>query len=61
MDSDIIRDAKRYRRLQIIGAAPYGSEQLEQGTVLRFSGLDEFLDYDLEVFKSRGEAQPIVL
>lgn len=51
------RDAKRYRRLRILGAAPGGSKQLDQGTVLRFSNLDLFLDDDLRIHASRGEAR----
>jgi len=56
---EIARDAKRYRRLQILGAAPGGSKQLDQGTVLCFTNLDAFIDHDLELHPSRGEAHPI--
>lgn len=52
-------DARRYRRLQILGAAPYGSKNLDHGTVLRFQSLDAFVDADIDAYPSRGEsAQP---
>lgn len=51
------RDAARYRRLQILGCAPYGSEQLIASTVLRFQGLDAFVDADLLAHPSRGEKE----
>jgi hypothetical protein len=54
--AQVERDAKRYRRLQILGCAPYGSQRLAQGTVLRFTGLDAFVDDDLRRHASRGEA-----
>lgn len=50
------KDARRYRRLQILGAAPYGSKNLSKGTVLCFQSLDAFVDADLEAYPSRGEA-----
>ncbi len=49
-------DAKRYRRLQVLGCAPSTSKQLENGTVLCFTNLDEFVDVDLKAVPSRGEA-----
>lgn len=49
-------DARRYRRLQILGCAPYGSRNLDNGTVLRATGLDDFVDADMAVHSSRGEA-----
>lgn len=58
-DNKVLLDARRYRRLQILGAAPFGSDNLFAGTVLRFQGLDAFLDADLKSQSSRGEAQPI--
>lgn len=50
-------DAKRYRRLQILGCAPYGHETLEKGLVLRFTNLDKFIDEDIKHHPSRGEAR----
>lgn len=50
-------DAKRYRRLQVLGCAPSTSKQLENGTVLCFTNLDEFVDADIKAVPSRGEAQ----
>lgn len=50
-------DARRYRRLRILGAAPGGSRHLDNGTVITFTGLDEFLDEDLRRTPSRGEAR----
>lgn len=55
--SDIERDARRYRRLRILGVAPDGSQHLLQGTVLRVTNLDAFVDHDLSVHRSRGEAE----
>jgi hypothetical protein len=49
-------DARRYRRLQVLGCAPYGSTNLESGTVQRFSNLDAFVDADIKGHPSRGEA-----
>lgn len=54
-DDEIVRDAWRYRRLQVLGAAPDGSKNLENGTVLRWSTLDAFIDEDKRVVPSRGE------
>jgi hypothetical protein len=51
-------DATRYRRLRILGAAVYGSQELDKGHVLRFQSLDELLDRDLATFASRGETSP---
>lgn len=50
-------DAKRYRRLQVLGCAPSTSKQLENGTVLCFTNLDEFVDADIKTLPSRGESQ----
>lgn len=47
--------AARYERLRILGAAPYGSNQLASGNVLRFQVLDVFVDADLTAHSSRGE------
>ena len=49
-------DARRYRRLQILGAAPGESADLKNGTVMRFSTLDDYLDADIARMPSRGEA-----
>lgn len=59
MDADIIRDAKRYRRLQVLGCAVMDTPHLENGTVVRFTGLDKIVDDDLCVVPSRGEAAPL--
>jgi hypothetical protein len=56
---DVTRDARRYRRLQILGCAPDGSRNLAAGTVLRFTNLDDFVDEDLNAHRSRGEASPL--
>lgn len=58
-DNDVVRDARRYRRLQILGCAPGGSHELEQGHVLRFTNLDKVIDDDLKIHPSRGEADPL--
>lgn len=55
--AELERDAVRYRRLQIFGGAPFGSAHLDNGTVLRFTNLDEFVDSDLRLHPSRGEAE----
>lgn len=57
--ADVVRDARRYRRLQILGCAPSTSSQLDQGTVLAFTNLDAFVDEDLRVHPSRGEAMSL--
>lgn len=54
---DVARDAARYWRLRLLGCAPMESKQLENGTVLRFSNLDEFVDHDIKIYSSRGEAE----
>lgn len=48
-------DAGRYQRLRILGVAPGGSEQLRNGTVLRFQSLDSYVDTDVKAYPSRGE------
>jgi hypothetical protein len=58
--SSTFDDAARYRRLRVLGAAPCGSLGLAGGTVLRFSGLDGFVDADLRAVPSRGEATAAV-
>lgn len=52
---DVVTDARRYRRLQVLGCAPSNSLQLAYGTVLRFTNLDTFVDNDLRINPSRGE------
>lgn len=52
---ETVKDAARYRRLQILGCAPMGSPHLDTGCVLRFSGLDKYVDEDMRVHPSRGE------
>ena len=56
-------DARRYRRLRVIGAALGDTEKVEGAQVgvsfvKRFQNLDEALDHDLRVHASRGEATP---
>jgi hypothetical protein len=51
-------DARRYRRLRVLGCAVMDTPQLDAGTVVRFTGLDEIMDQDLERYPSRGEANP---
>lgn len=51
------RDAQRYRRLQILGAAPGGHPCLDRGTVLRFQTLDAYIDADIAAYPSRGESK----
>jgi hypothetical protein len=59
MDAETIevRDARRYWRLRVLGAAPFGSHHLADGTVIRFTGLDAFLDEDIARTPDRGEAE----
>jgi hypothetical protein len=59
VDAEIIRDARRYRRLQVLGCAMAETPQLEAGSVVRFTGLDEVVDRDLAAHPSRGEAAPL--
>jgi len=54
--TETVIDAARYRRLRIPGAAPEESENLVDGTVLRFTNLDEYVDNDIADVPSRGEA-----
>lgn len=51
----IVRDGSRYRRLRILGCAPAETSHLEQGLVLRFTNLDEFVDADFVAHPSRGD------
>lgn len=55
-DAKDAEDAARYRRIRLLGAAPFGTTQLDAGTVLRFQSLDEFVDKDLRLHPHRGEA-----
>lgn len=50
-------DAKRYRRLRVLGAAPSTWQASVLGTVLCFTNLDSFLDADIQAHPSRGEAK----
>lgn len=65
--ADDERDARRYRRLRVLGCAPgtwaglNRTKPHEQGTVLCFQNLDQFVDDDLRRVESRGEAQAAVL
>lgn len=51
------RNARRYRRLQVLGCAVYGHKNLENGTVSRFANLDEIVDEDLSRVPYRGEVE----
>lgn len=53
----IVRDAMRYRRLRILGAAIGGSIHEQQGTVQRFTNLDNAVDEDIKNQRTRGEAK----
>lgn len=54
-----IDEARRYRRLRVIGCAPGTSQlHLSSGTVLRFTNLDAFIDADLTRRPPRWEAPP---
>lgn len=48
-------DGVRYRRLRLLGCAPTESENLKNGTVLRFTNLDRFVDADLVNYPNRGD------
>ena len=50
-------DARRYRRLRVLGVAPSGSKHLEESNVMRFTNLDQYTDRDLRFIPSRGEAK----
>lgn len=49
-------DAVRYRRLRVLGCAPFGSKHLEQALVLRFTNLDAFVDAGISEHTPHGEA-----
>ena len=51
------RDARRYWRLRVLGAALCESRELREGNVLRFTNLDEAVDEDIRINPSRGEAE----
>jgi hypothetical protein len=51
-------DARRYRRLRVLGCAPTGSRHLEHGEVMCFTTLDAHIDGDIAVHPSRGEVKP---
>jgi len=53
-------DARRYRRLRILGAAPAYTNHLRNGNVMRFNNLDTFIDDDIEAYPSRGEAEEVL-
>ena len=55
--NEILRDAMRYRRLRVLGAAVHNTKNLEQGTVSCFTNLDEIVDQDIKAVPSRGEAK----
>lgn len=52
------RDARRYRRLRVLGCAVASTPQLDHGTVSRFTNLDAIVDADLVKVEDRGEANP---
>ena len=52
---EMLKDALRYRRLRILGAAPGGSIHSEIGTVIRYDNLDDAIDEDIEEVPYRGE------
>jgi hypothetical protein len=52
----IEEDARRYRRLRVLGCAVMDTPQLAQGMVSRFTNLDEIVDGDLRAHPNRGEA-----
>jgi len=54
-NTKVAQDAKRYRRLALLGCAPMGHPCLDRGTVLRFQTLDAFVDDDIRRHPSRGE------
>lgn len=54
--AELMRDASRYRRLQVLGCAVMNTPQLAVGTVSRFSNLDKIIDEDIRLNPSRGEA-----
>lgn len=55
--NDMVRDARRYRRLQILGCQVAHTDGLSG--CLRFTNLDKLLDDDLSIHPSRGEASPL--
>lgn len=50
------KDARRYRRLRVLGCAVMNTPQLNSGTVSRFTNLDSIVDADIDDLPSRGEA-----
>jgi hypothetical protein len=57
--NDIERDARRYRRLQILGCVVMDTRR-DAGLVSRFTNLDAIVDADLKAQPNRGEADPIL-
>lgn len=57
VEPSVMKDANRYQRLRVLGAAPGNSKNLEAGTVLRFQSLDAFIDEDISHYPSRGEVK----
>lgn len=51
-----IEDARRYRRLRILGCAPAYTGHLDRNEVMRFTNLDEFVDADMKNVHERGDA-----
>lgn len=56
---EALNDARRYQRLRVLGCAPSYTTHLQNGMVLRFTNLDEFVDSDLKSNPSRGEAASV--
>lgn len=60
IDDAILQDARRYRRLRVLGCAPDSTQHLKHGHVMRFTNLDNFLDEDLANY-DRGEVKDALL
>jgi len=56
---EALNDARRYQRLRVLCCAPSYTTHLQNGMVLRFTNLDEFVDSDLKSNPSRGEAASV--
>ncbi len=55
LENPDVRDARRYRRLRVLGVA-VNEKQLREGTVSTFTNLDALVDNDIK-FQHRGEAR----
>lgn len=54
---EVLRDARRYWRLRVLGAAPGGWSRYPDITFLCFTNLDAYVDEDIANQPSRGEAE----